>query len=121
MPQPPAFLSAAEAAERIRAALERRSGRAWTVLVEAGGRGWLRITAPPERRVADRVDVPLRRLQDGLACLSLDDERELAGLLGLWPEYPQGVPVPPSVEFYWEFVDRAEAGRSERPAGWAVD
>ena len=114
-------ISSSDAAARIQAALEHRSTRSWSVVVLPSGHGWLHITAPPERCVPDRTDVtPRRRLTD-LVCLTAEDERELTRLLGLWPECPYGIPVPPSVEFYWEFIDRAETGRTERPASWSFD
>ncbi|MFZ5623442.1 MAG: hypothetical protein ACOY71_03290 [Gemmatimonadota bacterium] len=115
------FLTPEEAALRIRLALERRSGRPWVVAVKPEGRGWLHITVPMDRVVRERPDVPIRLHLPGQPFLSVADERELTQLLGLWPEYPYGVPIPPSNEFYWEFIDRAETGGSTRPAAWPVD
>lgn len=77
------------AIRRIARALEARSGRPWSL---TPGRGWLRISAPPDR------------LRDG--CLTSEDAAELAKLLGL--EHPVDFVVVPAAE-YDLYVYRAEA------------
>lgn len=82
---------------RIRAALRRRSGRAWSV---TGGRGtawgWIRISSPPARRV-------------DYGYMSDADRAELGALLGLdGPVHPQGESIPSGSDYYSEYIDRAE-------------
>lgn len=93
---------------RIKSALERRSGKKWSV---TGGRGtaygWITITAPPKRC-------------DEYGCLTPEDRQQLAFLLGFdSPEYnigPGGENVPAQHDFYQEFIDRAE-GREPHVKG----
>jgi len=86
----------------IRAALRRRTGRAWSV---TGGRGtswgWIRISAPPARRV-------------GYGYLSEDDAATLAGALGLDRVHQQGVSIPAGIDYRVEYVDRAEGRTPSR-------
>lgn len=88
-----------EAIARMRAALRRRSGKAWSVTGGRGtGWGWITVTAPPARRV------------DGYY-LSLDDAAELGELLGLdRPAHHQGESIPASSAYRRAYVDRAETG-----------
>ncbi len=81
----------------IRAALRRRTGRAWSV---TGGRGtawgWIRITAPPARRVA-------------FGYMTDEDRAELARALGLdAPVHMQGESIPAGHDYRRAYVDRAE-------------
>lgn len=85
-----------EAISRIKAALKRRSGKAWSV---RGGQGtawgWITIMAQPKRLVE-------------FGYMSDADRAELATLLGLESVHQQGVNVAASSEYRREYVDRAE-------------
>jgi hypothetical protein len=110
---------------RIKAALRRRSGKAWSV---TGGRGtawgWIHIDAPPARRTWQRFDTggtdPTGRPhyadrdtgRPGHNA-SPADRAELAALLGLETVHLQGESIPASSAHYTEYVDRAE-GRPPR-------
>lgn len=94
-----------EAIRQIRAALRRRSGRAWSV---TGGRGtawgWITITAPPARRVE-------------YGSMSDTDRAELGELLGLdGRAHHQGVSIPAGSDYRAEYIDRAE-GRAPTTVG----
>ena len=85
-----------EAITRIRTALRRRSGKAWSV---KGGRGtawgWIHIDVPPALR-DDSTALTGRRNQ-------------LRTLLGFEPtRYPSRESVPASHAYYTEYIDRAE-------------
>ncbi|HET9189822.1 MAG TPA: hypothetical protein VFN69_04540 [Rudaea sp.] len=86
-----------ETIARIRTALRKRSGKAWSV---TGGRGtaygWITISAPPARRVQ-----PFDYLSEA-------DGAELAQLLGKDRIHCQGESIPDSHDYYREYVDRAE-------------
>src|SRR5262245_34845329 len=84
-----------ELVRRIKAALERRSGLKWSVTQKTRGSdyGWLRITAPPRRRIE--------------GCLSPEDHQRLSALLGK-EVGPQGASVPSADDSYQEYLDRAE-------------
>lgn len=113
-----------EAIRRIRAALRRRSGKAWSV---TGGRGtsygWIRIDAPPARRRWH--DLPRPRSQATGAEVyeeveggpgghaSPADRAELAALLGLDAAHFQGVSIPASIDYREEYVARAEGHEPE--------
>lgn len=105
---------------RIKAALQRRSGKPWSV---TGGRGtaygWITIDAPPKRRTAHAV------LKEGAVTtwpedymdidtgepnghMTLKDRLELAQLLGLPGAHFQGISIMASNDAYREYVDRAE-------------
>lgn len=107
-----------EAIREIRAALRRRSGKAWSV---TGGRGtawgWITIEAPPARRTWGH------RLRESALndwpesyegydtgepgrSMTPDDQKELAGLLGLESVHG-GVGISASNDDYQEHVDRA--------------
>jgi hypothetical protein len=117
---------------RIKTALERRSGKRWSV---TGGRGtaygWLEINAPPARRTwscrlkAGAVtDWPedFEEFDSGTpgGNMSPNERKELANLLGLeHAAHCQGVSIPASHRHYQEYIDRAE-GRPAvpTPAYW---
>lgn len=91
----------------IKALLQKRSGKAWSV---TGGRGtawgWITITAPPRRR-------------DGVL-MTVSDAAELHELLGMsYDPSPDAdgrvasISVPASAAFRREYLDRA-AGRTPR-------
>lgn len=121
-----------ETIKRIKAALQRRSGKAWSV---TGGRGtawgWLTIDAPPARRtwghrlkagsVTDRPE-DYEAHDTGIADrgTSPTDRAELCTLLGFDNDgrnvSDQGVSVPSSGDHYAEFIDRAE-GRTPAKIG----
>jgi hypothetical protein len=102
----------------IKSALQRRSGKAWSV---TGGRGtawgWITIDAPPARRTARH------RLKQGMSDLPQNyeefdsgepggsitpaDREELARLLGLDSLHFQGASIPASSDYRREYIDRA--------------
>jgi hypothetical protein len=106
--------------KRIKTALQRRSGKAWSV---TGGRGtawgWIHITAPPARRTWGS------RLKEGATndwpeswekcdigkpgcSMSPSDIEELATLLNLDRRQCDGIGVPASSDYRREYIDRAE-------------
>lgn len=112
----------------IRAALKRRSGKAWSV---TGGRGtawgWITITAPPARCTwrsrlrAGLPDVPAsyEPYDSGEPgrLMSPADGAELAALLGLAPhETRDGVGIPAGSDYWREYIDRAN-GREPSVCG----
>lgn len=117
-----------EAIAAIRAALRRRTGRAWSV---TGGRGtvwgWITVDAPPSRAtwgyrlragaVTDRPEdyEPFDTGEPG-RLMSPEDRAELARLLGLESVPVQGVSIPAGHDYRTEYVDRAE-GRVPRTTG----
>lgn len=113
-----------ETIRRIRAALKRRSGRAWSV---TGGRGtawgWIRIDAPPARRVwasrlregvgeieAERSDWIEYDAGEPGHHMGPEDRAELARLLGLETVHHQGVSIPSGGNYYAAYIERAETG-----------
>jgi hypothetical protein len=121
--------------KRIKAALEKRSGKKWSV---TGGRGtahgWLTIDAPPARRTWHRVAKDDTRNETGdlyygdvdggpgfAGHTSPDDRAELAKLLGLRTGlasdvHHQGISIPSSHDHYREFIDRAEGRKPAKIA-----
>lgn len=110
-----------ETIRRIKVALQRRSGKQWSV---TGGRGtawgWITIDAPPLRRTWGRRE---KANLDGFELDNYEDydtgkpggytspaERaELGALLGLnGSVHSQGVSIAASNEYYREYIDRAE-------------
>ena len=106
----------------IKTALQRRSGKQWSV---TGGRGtawgWISITAPPARRTAGHeltpgaVDLPENYVVNdnlfpaGGASMTTADRKELGELLGLDRlSYDSGENVASQGNYYREYIDRAE-------------
>lgn len=86
-----------ETIKLIRAALRRRSGKAWSV---TGGRGtawgWIEIQSPPKRRVE-------------YGYMTDADRAELGELLGLGgPVHCQGQSIPASSAYRREYIARAQ-------------
>ena len=110
-----------ETIKAIKAALQRRSGKPWSV---TGGRGtawgWIRIDAPPSRRtwhsylpegMPDRPESYQERDEPTrlYGTMSPAERQELVSLLGLEPGIMrQGVGVPSGGDYYREYIDRAE-------------
>ena len=105
----------------IKSALQRRSGKPWSV---TGGRGtaygWITIDAPPKRRTLHSVLKPgalttwsgdyaaIDTGQPG-GSMTTGDRIELGKLLGLTGAvHSQGVNIMPSNDAYQEYIDRAE-------------
>jgi len=104
------------AMKRIKAGLETRSGKKWSV---TGGRGtawgWIQIDAPPSRRKFEYDGVTPRDGEFGM--MSIEDRTELAKLLGFdRPIHPQGHNIPAASDYRREYIDRAE-GRPPREYG----
>lgn len=98
-----------ETIKRIRDALKRRSGKAWSVTAGRGTAwGWLNIDAPPARRVYDWDGNPTGRGPDS-GYTSPAEREELGKLLGLAsPTHMQGEGVPSGGDYWAEYIDRAE-------------
>lgn len=110
-----------ETIKRIKTALQRRSGKAWSV---TGGRGtawgWITIEAPPARRTWGhrlKAGATMDRPEDYEAydtgepgrCNSPQDCAELGELMGLGgPAHSQGISIASSSDYYREHIDRAE-------------
>jgi len=82
----------------LKQALQKRSGKAWSV---TGGRGtaygWITISSPPARRVDGSMSGP--------------DREELARLLGFdQPVHFQGESIPAGHDFYRLYLHRARYG-----------
>ena len=117
-----------ETIKRIKTALQRRSGKAWSV---TGGRGtawgWISIDAPPARAtwshrlkagaIMDRPEdyEPYDSGEPGRN-MSPTDQAELAKLMGLESVSEQGISIPSSGDYYDEKLDRAE-GRTPSKIG----
>lgn len=100
----------------IRAALKRRSGKAWSV---TGGRGtawgWIHVDAPPARRTAHWIgatddDVKAQLVDTGKpgGHTPPAELAELAKLLGLEGVHHQGLSIPAGYDYRREYIDRAE-------------
>jgi hypothetical protein len=120
-------------AKEIRRLLRTRSGKDWSITGGRGsGYGWLRIEAPPKRRVFNEAnpaynhsDSPTWQAEEGIDpyldvepaagekgdYTSKADCIELCKLLGLdeknWRLHRQGVQIPANNDFYREFLSRA--------------
>lgn len=125
----PAALPAATAGEpydtsvdatiaRIRVALRRRSGKAWSVKRDRGtAYGWITINAPPARCTWNWEGTGPQDPRYDVGCPSLADRQELARLLGLpGAVHSQGVSIPAASDYRQEFIDRAE-GRTPTTYG----
>ncbi len=115
--------------KRIRAALQKRSGRQWSV---TGGKGtawgWIRIDVPPSKRTwhfvesgqRDAYGLPIyEETEDAsrnFGHMGPADREELAALLDIQNVHQQGVSIPSGSDYYEEFIDRAE-GRTPRRSG----
>lgn len=117
-------LSRAAVIARIKAALERRSGKRWSVTGGTGtAYGWITVNAPPARRTwewrlkAGALDYPGNYGEHNTGQRgghsSPEDRAELAKLLGLDGIHFQGLSIAASSEYRREYVDRAE-GRVPR-------
>lgn len=110
-----------ETIKRIRTALKRRSGKAWSV---TGGRGtawgWITIDAPPARctfshrlkagAVTDRPE-DYEEYDTGQpgGMMGPADRDELGKLLGFdKPAHCQGYSIAASNDYWQEYIDRAE-------------
>lgn len=87
-----------ETIKAIKANLQRRSNKTWSV---TGGRGtsygWLTISAPPKRL-------------DQYGYMSLEDRAELSDLLGKTTcglVHQQGESIPNANDYYQEYLDRS--------------
>jgi hypothetical protein len=129
VPALPVNLDRDETIARIKAALKRRSDRAWSV---KGGRGtawgWITVEAPPRRRTWSTREVagwttdqapdgdPYHRTRwesydsgQPDRSMSPEDAAELGRLFGYGEQaHHQGISIPASSDYYREFVDRAE-------------
>lgn len=120
------YIEPRQAVERIKKALRERSGKAWSVTMSRGSSwGWITINAPPARRTAhwrlkagETVDLPenYERVDTGKpdGAITPADQAELAALLGMPMIHFQGVSIPASNDYHWEFVDRAEGRTPEK-------
>jgi hypothetical protein len=105
----------------IKTALQKRSGKSWSV---TGGRGtaygWITIDAPPKRRTFTNVPKPYNTdHRPGIehydevdmgkpgGFMGAADRAELAKLLGLEGVHFQGVSIAASSDYYREYMDRA--------------
>ena len=121
-------LDRATAIARIRAALKKRSGKAWSVTGRTGtALGWLKIDAPPARQTwrqretgaKDERGYPIYEDYDSgepNGSMGPADRAELAALLGLATVHHQGELIPSGGDYYREYVDRAE-GRKPAKVG----
>lgn len=88
-----------DVAKRIRTALKKRSGKAWSVTGSRGtATGWITITANPNMTMTD------------------EEQAELARLLAKETVHRQGERIPAASDYYREYLDRAE-GRSPKVIG----
>lgn len=97
-----------ETIRALKQALQRRSGKSWSV---TGGRGtawgWIEINSPPSRRVSD-IDGNFHDPSKGRAYLSREDREELGRLLGFdRPVHCQGESIAASHDYRREYLMRA--------------
>lgn len=100
----------------IKDQLKKRSGKSWSV---TGGKGtsygWITIDVPPARRkFASDGQTPKEK---GYSYASLAERLEIGKLLGLdGPIHIQGLKIPPSRDYYREYLDRAKGRTPEKIA-----
>lgn len=103
----------------IRAALKRRSGKTWSVTGGTGtAYGWITIDAPPKRRTwgyrlkPGTLDLPenYEGYDTGQPnrVMTPADQAELSKLLNVKLCHNQGEKIPASIDYYLEYIDRAE-------------
>jgi hypothetical protein len=115
-----------EAIKRIKAGLEKRSGKRWSV---TGGRGtawgWLSIDALPKDRTwahkkrdeslpglpGDYVEYDTGRPASHMSPARREELGKLLGLTG--PAHIQGVSIPSGGSYWDEYIERAETGKSD--------
>ncbi len=96
----PEFLDRKRVVWRLKEALERRSGKRWSVTGGTGtAYGWITVSCPPKERVEFGY-MPEAR------CM------ELAKLMGLERVHNQGLTIPAGHDFYRLYWARAEFGHS---------
>lgn len=116
-----------ETIKRIRTALQKRSGKAWSVTRHKGSLwGWITIEAPPARRTGHWVQRPgtVGNPGDYDYCDTGEPNgntapaelKELAELMGLESVHFQGVSIAAETDFWLEYVDRAEGRTPEKIA-----
>ncbi len=117
-----------ETVKRIKTALQKRSGKSWSVTGGQGtAYGWITIEAPPSRRTEKHR---LKSTATGTAPTDYEvwdsglpggntptvERNELAALLGLKNVHCQGVSIPAGDDYYQEYINRAE-GRTPTKLG----
>lgn len=118
-----------ETIKRIKTALQKRSGKTWSV---TGGRGtawgWITIDAPPARRTwgcrlkegaVTTWPSDYEECDKGIPGMTMSpaDREELGKLLGKnEPVHHQGESIPAGNDYYQEYIDRAE-GRTPTRTG----
>jgi len=109
----------------IRAALKKRSGKAWSVTGGSGTSwGWIKVNSPPARRTwrfrlkPGMPDYPenYEEYDSGSpgGHLSPTERQELAALLGIERVHFQGESIPAGHDYYDEYMDRAQGRVPER-------
>lgn len=105
---------------RIKAALQRRSGKAWSVTHGRGtSYGWITIDAPPARRTwhsyytgfigRDGSEIWLEEDTGQVnGHMGPEDRETLRALLDVERMHDQGESIPSSRDHYREYLDRAE-------------
>jgi hypothetical protein len=98
-----------EAIKRIRAALKKSTGRAWSV---TGGRGtawgWITVDAPPRRRTADHRG---EDVGEPGHYMTMEDRKTLGGIMREMQSgiaHHQGVSIPASGAYRRYYVALAE-------------
>jgi hypothetical protein len=115
-----------ETMKAMKAALEKRSGKRWSVTGGIGtAYGWLKITSPPARRTWGHRQVTPQTAtardtweaydtgEPGRG-MSPTDRAELAKLLALDSVPDAGESIPSSNAYYEEFLARCEGRKPER-------
>jgi hypothetical protein len=102
----------------IKNALQKRSGKTWSVTGGKGtAHGWLKIDAPPARRTwhfEPRLNLndEYTEYEDAskpFGHMSPSDQEELKNLLGLERRvHHQGIQIPSGYDYYREYIARAK-------------